>query len=657
MTALVKDGTRHHLKECGSGLAGAPAGVMATVWIVHREARHRAMLARMAGAGVRAVAGGPSDPVFDSAEAPDVVLLGLAGDFEAELEFVHRHLRATRQATMVLLAGAADRAEARRLFDTVPGPILRDPPRPDELRRTLRQAVQRRRADPLSRRRGRDALAARFARWFADLDLPELLRALDPQLTRVPLLIRGEPGTGRALVARYVYAFGGVEDAAFLHAVCEPEMRTSDLLQQLSASSDATFAPVATIWLEDVDLLPPSVQRQVQDWIEFSPPEGALRTPVSRWIATADDAYDPFDDSGLDPRLAQTLAGLEVRIPPLRERPNAVESFVADTALAWCNAQGQRLRRFDPEALEALTQMTWPGNLRELEGVVARTLASSASDPLRLADLRLDGGEAPPSGERPAGVPSTEPAPATPAELPAPVPRPFEEAPRTPVDVRPAPAAEDTWRRLVGAVAHEVRNPLVSIRTFAELLPERFEDEEFRRRFADLVGSDVRRIEDVVTRLGEVSKPTEGRPESVDMAGLLETLLDEQRDRIQQRRLLVLKELDRTQPFVVGEPDRIQAAFRGLLSKALEFVPERGDLYLASKHHASGLRGDPTVRVLVRFHHPQAETDAAAGVHVSETALEFVVAEAIVRSQGGTLTVDTTDAQESVVVVDLPAPR
>jgi signal transduction histidine kinase len=202
-------------------------------------------------------------------------------------------------------------------------------------------------------------------------------------------------------------------------------------------------------------------------------------------------------------------------------------------------------------------------------------------------------------------------------------------------------------------------------------LPENYDDPEFRARFQELVGNDVRRIEDVITRLYSLSELPDGERQPVDVAALLDALLDEQREEIRSRRLLVLKELDRNQPFAMGDHDQLRSAFAGLLAKALDLVPEQGDLYLASKHHSSGLRGSPTVRILLRYHNPAAVTgeplpaeipphelsDAATvGISLEETALEFVIAEAIVRAQGGTLTIDNTDSQETVIVIDLPAP-
>ena len=63
---------------------------MTSLWIVHRDSRARGALARLAGAGDESVLGAPTDPHFDSLEAPDLVLMGLSGGLERELEFAHR---------------------------------------------------------------------------------------------------------------------------------------------------------------------------------------------------------------------------------------------------------------------------------------------------------------------------------------------------------------------------------------------------------------------------------------------------------------------------------------------------------------------------------------------------------------------------------------
>ena len=252
----------------------------------------------------------------------------------------------------------------------------------------------------------------------------------------------------------------------------------------------------------------------------------------------------------------------------------------------------------------------------------------------------------------------------------------FEEAGRPLAEPSPSSAQplnmpatpefdEGGLRRLVGALAHEVRNPLVSIKTFSELLPEHHTDEDFRNRFAELVGNDVRQIESVLARLQDLANLAPTRREPVDVASMIDRVLTEHGPLIQERHLLLLKELDRTAPYVLADEGQLERAIAGVLATAIEMVPERGDVYLASKHNSQGFTGQPTVRVLLRYHVPslgrplgdllQDDGFRIEGITQSETSLDFLIAEAIVRAQGGAMTIDTTDAQETVIVIDLPA--
>ncbi len=642
---------------------------MATFWIIHRNGSERAALARLAGVGDRVFQAAPTDARLATQPQPDVVVLGLADDFELELDFVHRSGARLARCAWILIPEARYAGEARRLFDTLPCRVIAFPPTAEELRGAIQAATVRLSADSLFRRTTRSRLSARFARWFADLELPTLMRAVDPQLGPVPLLIRGEPGTGRGLVARYLHAFGEDHNSPLLHLACNDVHRPRDLLDQIEDAVPGPPEARCTIWLEDCDRLPLPLQRLVASWIELGLPEGEGQVSGVRWIVGAGDPHGVGADS-LEPGLAQLVSTLVIRIPPLRERDTAVESFAASCALEWCHARGENPRSFSRDALLQLRAYPWPGNMRELEAVVTRTLAASSADPVSASDLRFESGDSVDRGvdhapaehepEEHGGGSRFEGAESRleKEEDSAPVAR-----PETPATERRADLAPEAWQRLVGAIAHEIRNPLVSIRTLAELLPEHFDDEEFRTRFTDLVGSDVRRIEKVVGQLQEMTGSSTTGKQSVDIAGLLESLLDEHRGEIQARHLLVLKELDRSQPFALGNPQQLHGAFSRLIAKALSLAPDRGDLYVASKHNPTGLRGKPSLRVLLRYQTAASQAEdrrledaAMDGLSESDVALEFITADAAVRNQGGTFTMDTTDAQERVIVIDLPAP-
>ena len=100
---------------------------MTTLWIVHRNPLLRSALVRTAGAPEDAVCGAPGDPIFAAAPLADVVLLGLDGDLEAELEFAHQTAVRAPDAHWILVPdhGLAD--TARELFDGIDASILSYP--------------------------------------------------------------------------------------------------------------------------------------------------------------------------------------------------------------------------------------------------------------------------------------------------------------------------------------------------------------------------------------------------------------------------------------------------------------------------------------------------------------------------------------------------
>jgi DNA-binding NtrC family response regulator len=646
---------------------------MNTIWIVHRDPRLRTALARVAAAPDNAVSGSPGDPLFDSAPPPDVVLLGLAGDLEAELEFAHRTATRYPDARWILVAERSNATAARELFDGLDAAILGYPPNARELRARIHAPRPGSSAErlPLSRRPMRDSLAERFARWFADLEIPELLRALDPRLRDVPLLILGEDGTGRGLLARYIHAFGSAPSAAFAHVACDATLSTAALRVAIAdAVSAAPTARQCSIWLEDVDTLPVATQRQLARWIEFGLPQDAARVRAVRWIGSGGDDSVPTLEGGLHPALREMLCGIPLRLPTLRGHPDRIARFASNTALICCRDRREQTRHFGEDAIEALEQYPWPGNQRELEAVVMQTLAAGSMDPIRADDLQYDGVafaplDASAVGQRidsepdsrvgePAAPPRATPATPVPHSEPAPSP----STPAEPPAERGTPASPSaSLQHLVAAIAHEMRNPLSTIRTFAELLPERFDDREFRSQFAELVEHDVRRIESVIQRLLDLAALSRPAPGSVDVSALLEELLSECTGLVRERQLLVLKELDPQGADATGDTGQLRFALESILRQSMELAPKGGDVYIASSYRPIGLRGMPSVRVLVRFGKRERSRPQSRfpGTTSAEAALDYAIAEAIVRSQGGTFAVDTGEDGETVLLVDIPA--
>jgi DNA-binding NtrC family response regulator len=641
-----------------------PLDVMAHLWIVHRDARWREALRQLAG-GVPLVAGDPTDARgFDEEVPPRAVLLGVAGDFEAELEFVHRHAPRLEGATWVLLARERDRAEVERLFDALPIEVIALGSNALVLRRRIAAALARRPAAALTARSRRDVLARRFALWTADLDASALLPAADPTRAHVPLVVRGEPGTGRGLVARYLaQATKRDPREGFVALRGGPGV---DLAAELaSAAGSASLSAGLTICVEEADQLDPAGQAALRDWIEHAPPSGVVRAARVRWMATA----GPDADDALDPALADALAGHAIELPPLRDRPRAIEALIAATG-----------RTFTAEALAHLRAHPWPGNLRELDAVLRRTIAARSTDPIGPDDLQFDLAplelevqderkrplEAPAPTAPRQGVSTEAPVPTAPGE-PAPTEEPAREG-ALGAFARSEPKASEVEKdasepatgraegptaapltRLTSAIAHEVGNPLVGIRTYASMLPTRFDDPEFRAQFSERVESDTRRIETVLETLAQLGGFGAPARAPVDVSALLAAALERERPRIRERRLVVLEELDRMRPHALGDAAQLGFALGLVIESALAWIPPRGDLYVATRHRPPAAGRGASLRIELRMR------GAGEGLGFGEQTLAVSVAETVVRAHGGSLASERGAGSDGLVI-ELPAP-
>ena len=272
---------------------------MPKLWIVHRNPKSRVALAQIAGlAASDIVSGAPRESDFAMASDPNAFMMGLEGDFELELEFAHRLGSRLRACHWILLAAPEDAAEAARLFDSARPEILEPMPSARVLRARIADAFARRRAESLAERRTRQRIADRFSTWFGSVEVPGLLRALDPSLAGLPLLVRGVPGSGRALLTRYVELFRSAPairpgsgpdptDVGLQRIHARDVEGPADLARRIAARSPADGPTATAIWIDEVDSLPVSVQNALAEWILHAAPPGPAGDGAPRWLASA----------------------------------------------------------------------------------------------------------------------------------------------------------------------------------------------------------------------------------------------------------------------------------------------------------------------------------------------------------------------------------
>ena len=147
-------------------------------------------------------------------------------------------------------------------------------------------------------------------------------------------------------------------------------------------------------------------------------------------------------------------------------------------------------------------------------------------------------------------------------------------------------------------LAHEIRNPLVAIKTFAELLPERADDAEFRSTFAKVAVKEIHRIEQLLGRLRALAVPTVFPLRPLDLQVPVAETLDLLRGEADRRRVRFVVEIEPDLPPVLGEPDQLKQLFLNLFLNALEVMTGGGSLSVSVRaDRERGDRGLVTVRV------------------------------------------------------------
>jgi signal transduction histidine kinase len=152
------------------------------------------------------------------------------------------------------------------------------------------------------------------------------------------------------------------------------------------------------------------------------------------------------------------------------------------------------------------------------------------------------------------------------------------------VQIGLAEAEKRRAERLVsfGAVArelaHEIKNPLVAIRTFAELLPERSGDEDFRESFGKIVLQEIGRIDQLVARLRSFAAPPIPRFLPVDIPLLLRETLALLRGEIERAKVRVTIAGDRATPVILGDRAQLKQLLLNIFMNALEAVDNGGTI-------------------------------------------------------------------------------
>jgi DNA-binding NtrC family response regulator len=210
----------------------------------------------------------------------------------------------------------------------------------------------------------------------------ELRSAVDPA---VHVLLRGEPGVGKELLARSLHLSGPRRNGPFILASCggaKPSQIEADLF---GAEVPGKGAPVrregkllladgGTLFLDDVELLPMELQERLVRFLRTGEVEATgsnlakrVEVRVVSGSRTALEAAVARDVFRVD--LAYQLARVTIDVPPLRERRDDLPLLIQSLVNRFCHETGKRMQGITVKAMAALLSYEYPGNLAELENI------------------------------------------------------------------------------------------------------------------------------------------------------------------------------------------------------------------------------------------------------------------------------------------------
>ena len=193
--------------------------------------------------------------------------------------------------------------------------------------------------------------------------------------TQLSVLVTGESGTGKSLIARTIHDFSDRRSLPYVTASAA-DLDGMDGPQSLLSRSKS-----GTLVFDEVGDFPMEVQSRIVRMLDV------LGDTAPRIIATSrSDLINALDEGRVREDLYYRLAGVTVTVPPLRDRVDDIP-LLADHFLTRAERDGAPTRRLASSAIDIVRAYTWPGNVRQLENVIRRLVVTSTNEDIHRPEV------------------------------------------------------------------------------------------------------------------------------------------------------------------------------------------------------------------------------------------------------------------------------
>ena len=333
-------------------------------------------------------------PLLLKDEQIDLVLLDMnfrrdASSGKEGFVWLDRILTVAPEIPVVMITAYGDVALAVRAMKHGAVDFVTKPWSNEALLQTIAAALQRRRSAVLPPPADHEAFDALIGDSPPMRELKEMIRKVAP--TDANVLILGENGTGKELVARAIHQLSTRSEGSFVTvdlSTLTPSLFENELFGHLEAAQGGT------IFLDEIGLLENPQQHQLLLGLQGQTftRVGATRersVDVRAISATNAPLHSMVREGAFRQDLLYQLNTIELHVPPLRDRGDDVELLALYFLRRHASKYGREISSISPQALAHLRSYGWPGNVRELEHVIERAVILAEGDHVTPADLLI----------------------------------------------------------------------------------------------------------------------------------------------------------------------------------------------------------------------------------------------------------------------------
>jgi nitrogen-specific signal transduction histidine kinase len=379
-----------------------------------------------------------------------------------------------------------------------------------------------------------------------------------------PVLIQGEQGTGKELIAKIIHYTGDWKYYRFYKIDCRILKEDSFHAQLSHLFKEINYGTIpATLYLKEVEYLGQSSQLKLLELIEDgllqNGDENKMIKNIRFLSSSSENLKEKIAQGNFSEDLYYQLSTFSIFVPPLRDRSKEISTIAQYILKEYSKKMKIKKVEISNPVLMLLENYWWPGNLRELEHVIIRSAIFSDGEDLIEKDLFFR--TATENSSFSSFLKKTE------MKIPAFREKRFSDEQNT-----------HTLSTFFIELVHRIKNPLVSIKTFTQLLREKFNDAEFRDHFYRVVTEDIEKIDSVLNGLMNYIKIITPIEKTNTVHFVLEDILKKHEVQLKDKQIKIFKKYEKDIPETIVHEEQLRYIFNSLLEYIIPSIPPNGSI-------------------------------------------------------------------------------